>query len=570
MRTTETKSKPGPKLVGVLAQYAGPDELLSACEHVRDAGYKDFDSYTPFPVHGIDDAMGIKRTKLPFFVLAVGLLGCVGAIGLQWFTNGTDDIGPFEGYKYMISGKPYFSLPANVPVIFEVTVLLSAFAAFFGMWALNRLPRLSNPLSKSEKFRRATNDGFFLMINETDSKFRKEEVTRKLQEWGAVHLEDCIDDLDKELPPIFRTVAVLVFFALLIPPVLIYRAHYGKNDLPRMHFNPDMDRQYKYKEQVTSPIVDGKFLFADTRAARPPVPGSIARGELPVSTEYDRGYRMKLPLAGSPSLVIPATLVSAIVQVDGNVKDPSDGQPAPDGAAPAPLEEDWITEFPLPVSQALIERGQQRFNIYCVVCHGYAGDGNGRVAERAKVLNLEGKATWVAPKSLHDPAVLSQPIGRIFDTISKGRGAMGPYGAQITPEDRWAIVLYVKALQKTRNFTDAEVSGQVKWEEVPFIGPKPAEEANKEKEKEGKSGTGVKEVPDEKAQADEKATSEKKADDEKSKANEKAADEKAGADEKAADEKAADEKAKADAKAKADEQSSADKKAEAENKATKD
>ena len=117
----------------------------------------------------------------------------------------------------------------------------------------------------------------------------------------------------------------------------------------------------------------------------------------------------------------------------------------------APAEPDWITEFPenVNVNMDLLERGQNRFNIYCSVCHGYAGNGDGLVNARAMALASTGKAQWTAAKSLNEPAIIKNPVGRIFDTISNGRGTMGPYKSQIPVEDRWAIVAYVRALQGT-------------------------------------------------------------------------------------------------------------------------
>lgn len=114
----------------------------------------------------------------------------------------------------------------------------------------------------------------------------------------------------------------------------------------------------------------------------------------------------------------------------------------------------WITGFPhgFEVNEQTIARGQQRFNIYCSVCHGYAGHGDGLVNERAMALAANGQAAWTSAKSLHDPEVkdaAKNPTGRIFDTISNGRNTMGPYRDQISVEDRWAIVAYVKTLQET-------------------------------------------------------------------------------------------------------------------------
>jgi mono/diheme cytochrome c family protein len=101
------------------------------------------------------------------------------------------------------------------------------------------------------------------------------------------------------------------------------------------------------------------------------------------------------------------------------------------------------------------------FNINCSVCHGYAGEGDGLVNQRAMALAVNGTATWTTAKSLYDPTVIEQPVGRIFDTITNGRATMGPYGSRISPQDRWAIVLYVKALQEThRNAPPPPTTGE--------------------------------------------------------------------------------------------------------------
>jgi mono/diheme cytochrome c family protein len=110
-----------------------------------------------------------------------------------------------------------------------------------------------------------------------------------------------------------------------------------------------------------------------------------------------------------------------------------------------------VTEFPAQVviNRETLLRGQQRYNIYCSVCHGYAGQGDGLVNQRAMALAATGNAQWTSAKSYHDPEVKKQPVGRIFDTITNGRNTMGPYASQIPVMDRWAIVAYVRALQAT-------------------------------------------------------------------------------------------------------------------------
>jgi hypothetical protein len=171
-----------PALAGLLGEFQDVDSVIHAAEHVRDAGFERWDVHTPFPVHGMDAAMGIRPTILPWLVLAGGLTGLVSGLALQWFTNAFD-------YKFMISGKPFISLPTWIPVCFELTILLAALTAVFGMLLLNGLPHLYNPLFKSRRFRRATNDRFFVVIDASDPKFDREETEKMLTQLGATAVE---------------------------------------------------------------------------------------------------------------------------------------------------------------------------------------------------------------------------------------------------------------------------------------------------------------------------------------------------------------------------------------------
>ena len=421
----ENTTEENTKLVGLLAQFDDPDSLMEACDQCRQSGFTKMDAYTPFPLHGIDAALGIKRSILPFIVLCVGITGLFIGLGLQFFANSNafDEISPFKGYGFLIGGKPIFSVPANIPVTFEIIVLSSAFATFLGMWGLNKLPMFSNPLHRISRFKRATNDKFFLVIDSVDAKFDRSATEAKMTSWGAVAVEEVRQDLtDTTLPKWLSMTGVLLAILLLLPPIMIFRAKGMVNRQPRLHFNPDMDWQDKFKSQTVGPITDDEsnpYLFADMRAMRQPVVGTVSYGNLDTDSQFFQGLK-------------------------------PDAKPVPgkDNVA------DYATEFPadLDINEALLARGKQRFEIYCSVCHGYAGQGDGLVNQRAMALNQSGKASWTTAKSLHDPVIkdLKQnPVGRLFNTISYGRGTMGPYKDQITAEDRWAIVAYIKALQET-------------------------------------------------------------------------------------------------------------------------
>jgi len=185
-----------PKLWGLSAEFSSPAAIMEAAKKVNAAGYRWWDCHTPFPVHGLDFAMGIKHTILPILVFFGGLTGMCAAVILQVFTNSLElniwAIVPVVGYQFEVSGKPLLSLPAFVPVIFEVTVLLLALTAVGGMLLFNKLPCLYHPVLKSPKMKRLTDDRFYLVIESQDPKFvrpRTEEFLESLKPDAIIELE---------------------------------------------------------------------------------------------------------------------------------------------------------------------------------------------------------------------------------------------------------------------------------------------------------------------------------------------------------------------------------------------
>ena len=461
------------KLVGLLAQFDDPESLVAACNEAREAGYKKMDAYSPFPVHGIDPAIGIKRTILPLIVLGAALTAVMVGLGLQLYTNSSefDALTPFPGYPFKISGKPIFSIPANIPVTFEIIVLTSAITTFLGMWILNRLPMFANPLHRISRFKRVTNDKFFLCLEAKDEKFNRSASEDQLNKWGAVAVEEVRQDLtDNDLPKWIPTAAILGAILLLLPPAAIFSQWGQTNRHPRLHVVPDMDWQHKFKTQTMSPNVangrdDVDLLYADLRSARRPVDGAIAFGSLDTDSELNYGIKQDFAHTISFRNNVRASLADD--------HEPAEVDPAaPAGDATENMAQ-WVTTFPegVEVTEELLTRGQQRFNIYCAACHGYAGQGDGLVNQKALALAANGDATWTSARSLHDAEVkgdAKNPVGRIYDTITNGRGNMGPYKAQIPVDDRWAIVAYVRALQETGLKTpgaDEEIKVEDKTEE---------------------------------------------------------------------------------------------------------
>lgn len=215
------------------------------------------------------------------------------------------------------------------------------------------------------------------------------------------------------MPFWLKSIVVSFVCALTILPAFIFRARYTINPAPRVHFIQDMDNQVKYKAQAASPV------FADGRAARPKIPGTVAYGKLASSDHYERGFIFKLD---------PATKAT---------------------------KPEFFIDFPeqVAITDALLARGQQRYNIYCSACHGLDGSGNGQINVRANQLAEAGTSgmAWVQPANLHSEAVVSRPNGHIYNTINVGIRNMAGYGHNIPPADRWAIVAYVRALQLSRH-----------------------------------------------------------------------------------------------------------------------
>ncbi|HIA26984.1 MAG TPA: cytochrome c [Planctomycetes bacterium] len=200
---------------------------------------------------------------------------------------------------------------------------------------------------------------------------------------------------------------ILVNLFLLIPPVIVARARYSVSREPRIHVFPDMDSQKKFKAQSANP------LFADGRGMRLPVPGTVARGELRADEHYYWGT----------------------------------------------VEGKWAVSFPaqVTVNNELLDRGRDRFAIYCTPCHGLSGHGDGMVQRRTEFADY---GAW-AIGDLTAEKALAYPIGQVFNIISYGINTMPPYGSQVPVEDRWALVSWVKTLQASQSVNITSLPAEV-------------------------------------------------------------------------------------------------------------
>ncbi len=158
---------------GLMAEFANPDALLAAARRVRDAGYTKFEAYSPFPIHGLGEAVGFKERSVSKIVLTGGIVGLIAGYGLEYWTS-------VISYPMNIGGRPQHSWPIFVPPAFETTILFAAIAAVVGMLALNGLPQPYHPVFNAPRFSMASQDSFFLVIEADDPKFEAAEARRLL------------------------------------------------------------------------------------------------------------------------------------------------------------------------------------------------------------------------------------------------------------------------------------------------------------------------------------------------------------------------------------------------------
>ena len=174
---------------GLIAKFDTPADIMHAAEKVRDAGYKNWDVITPFPIHGMDPAMGIKRSLVGRFTIVGGTIGLTTGMLMIWFTGASELSLPYmEGYKLIVGGKPYFSPQFAFPVSYELTILFSAFASIGGMFILNKLPRHHHPVLKYKDVAASSDDKFFLYIENEDPQFDGKKTRSFLNDLGPVEV----------------------------------------------------------------------------------------------------------------------------------------------------------------------------------------------------------------------------------------------------------------------------------------------------------------------------------------------------------------------------------------------
>jgi Protein of unknown function (DUF3341) len=162
---------------GLVGVCDSPAAIYHVCEKLKDEGYKNFEAHTPFPVHGLENAMDLPASRVPWISLAGGAFGVLGMVWLTWYTN-TD-------YPLNLSGKQPFSWQVYVPLFFEMLVLFSALGTFFGMWGMNKLPAFFHPVMQHPMFPRASDDRFLVVVEATDPRYDAEKIRALLEKLGV-------------------------------------------------------------------------------------------------------------------------------------------------------------------------------------------------------------------------------------------------------------------------------------------------------------------------------------------------------------------------------------------------
>lgn len=374
-----------PKLHALAALFKSPEEIFTAATECANAGYTRFDVNTPYPVHGMDRAMKLPKTKLPMITLIFGLLGLAGILLFQWWTLSVD-------FPIDIGGNPHFALPAFMPPTFEITVLSAVLATVFGMIAFFfKFPRNSDPLHGTEYMKRVSSDMFGLVIYADDPLFASQSATDFLKGKNAEMVTSIYEDDEG-----FSTEGMFNRrFGALLAAVIVAVAGGTYVVLNQLVFLPPFDfmvDQHKLNAQMAS------SHFSDKIGMRRPVEGTVARGFMPYSFAND-----------------------------------------PEGAG-------RFLVNPLPRSKESLERGQVEFNRFCSPCHGNVGMGDSR---------LHGQ--FPIPPSLHSDKVRDWSDGRLYHVITEGQNVMPGYAKQISRENRWAIIHYIRALQRAVSAKPSDV-----------------------------------------------------------------------------------------------------------------
>lgn len=368
------------KLFSYTAIFDNPNGIIKAAKAVSEKGYTKFDVNTPYPVHGMDDAMKLPPSKLGFVTLGAGLSGTIFALLMMGWMMGID-------YPIIIGGKPFFPLPAFIPITFEITVLLATLTTVGALlFFFFKLPNNKHPLHDTNYMKSVSSDKYGIYIEAEDPKFDIEEVKSLLNSLNPLLIEPVyFDEEEVNFKAAVADKRFLAFLAVVAVFVSI-SAYLHLNKLLYIVPFSWMSEQEKLVVQEAS------SMFDNGASMQEPVEGTVARGFIPYP------YKNKPEEAGK-------FLVNSLI----------------------PNEENLAV-------------GKEKYNIYCSPCHGYLAEGDSRLNDQ-----------FPNPPSLHSEKVRTWSDGRIYHVIVEGQNIMPSYKYQLNRQERWAVVNYIRVLQRSLN-----------------------------------------------------------------------------------------------------------------------
>lgn len=374
------------KLYGVGALFTSPDTVSEAAAKVAGKGYQEWDVHSSYPIHGMPKKMKLKWSPLGYFALIFGLTGTSIGLFLTYWTMSVD-------YPMIIGGKPSFSLPAFIPILFELTVLLASVGTALAMlFVLFKFPNNRHPLHDTDYMKEVSVDKSGIVIESRDKLFNRDEIVELFNSIGAEKiLEIYLDNNEVDYKPRILEPKFIIF--LIIVAFGVSLVGYFVNN--KLLFMPPFD--FMLEQQRLDAQSKSEF-FSDGFGMRQPVEETVARGQV------------FYPYHGKPELA-EANLIN-----------------------------------PLIPSEKVLALGKKKFNTFCSPCHDYQGTGNGR---------LNGQ--FPNPPSLHSEKVRNWKDGHLYHVIVDGQNIMPSYALQLTEEERWSVIHYIRVLQRSMNAKEEDL-----------------------------------------------------------------------------------------------------------------
>lgn len=374
------------KLFSYTALFDTPDDIIKAAKAVADKGYKKFDVNTPYPVHGMDAAMKLPSSKLGFVTLFAGLGGMALALLMMGWMMGID-------YPIVIGGKPFFPLPAFIPITFELTVLLATLTTVGALlFFFFKLPNNKHPLHDTDYMKNVSSDKYGIYIEADDPKFDTEEIKQLFESLNASKIEPVYFDKEEMN---FKTAVADPKFLTFLAVVAVFVSISAYLHLNKLLYIVPFSWMSEQEKVI---VQESSMMFDNGSGMREPVEGTVARGFKPYP------YKNNPDDAGK-------FLVNPLIPNEDNLK-----------------------------------LGKEKYNIYCSPCHGYLGEGDSRLNNQ-----------FPNPPSLHSEKVRNWTDGRIYHVLVEGQNVMPSYSRQLSREERWAVVNYLRVLQRSQNAKETDL-----------------------------------------------------------------------------------------------------------------